>query len=245
MISYTKLTRYMDNPARAYAHYVKKEPNVYGGDSDALVFGIMAHAQIAGEEPDLTDKQKKRLYIRGKEDNGLKAIFRPLTGAVSLANDILDKLSLTNLKFEYEANNGELAGRLDVLSDDAIVDWKFVSVRNWEHEYSERLHSYGDWINSTHYMTQALMYLTILNDPKIKHYYLVAINKSNLDYRVYDLIDVRENLEMIDELNAAYDQVLKYQNSDGKDLPMYDDGSDWYISHKKFEIVKPEIDGGL
>jgi len=47
-VSYTKLKRYIENPARAYAHYVKKEEDVYPiNNQDALVYGRILHSLMA------------------------------------------------------------------------------------------------------------------------------------------------------------------------------------------------------
>ena len=48
-VSYTKLSRYISNPARAYAHYVKHDATAYPIDNqEALIYGRILHDKIAG-----------------------------------------------------------------------------------------------------------------------------------------------------------------------------------------------------
>ncbi|WP_333603501.1 PD-(D/E)XK nuclease-like domain-containing protein [Lactobacillus acetotolerans] len=247
MYSYTKLNRYNQNPARAFSWYEGGDKTAYDTKpSEALIFGKIVHAQIAGEMADLNLDEQKALYVRGNPHNGTKAAYKAIGSCVSLAKYILEQLHLNNVKFEQQADNGLLEGRYDVLADNVILDWKFVHVTDWDHTWSDRTKTYGDWIASTSYFMQAFVYMQILGR-KPQHYYLVAIDKNKLDYRIYDLCEVADNYEMAENLEKLIADIQSYEKGECEP-PFVDDRSDWAIRVKNsqpLQIIKPEITGEL
>lgn len=235
-ISYTHIARYLENEARAFDYYVDHNQAAYPqGESDALVYGIVAHAQIAGEQPDLPDEALNRQFLRGNPEKGYKAAFKTLDKAVQLAKHIRGEIIHGEFKSEVQAENELFKGRLDTVSDDTIIDYKFVNVSDFDKAWNGQ--NYDDWIYSTHYLLQAYLYLHLM--PR-KHYYIVAINKSNLNFRVYDLSSLQYNLEMEEDLNELLSHIEAIEN--GSVEPVYvNDGSDWAIEQAKHKPINPVL----
>ena len=237
--SFTRISRYLDNEARAYAHYVLHDPTAYDTEpNDALVYGKIAHAELAGEEPELTEDEKKSVYRRGIEEAGVKAVFKTLGSSIELAKHIRSVIINGDFKTEQNANNGVFEGRFDLISDDAILDYKFVTVKDFGKVWGP--HGYDDWIYSTHYLTQALIYLNMADR---EHYYIVAIDKSSLNYRVYDVANVKFNQDMIEALQEEVSRIESIEL--GEIEPVFtNDLSDWSIKKMKsqpVEIVVPDM----
>ena len=87
-------------------------------------------------------------------------------------------------------------------------------------------------------MTQALIYLNLADR---KHYYIVAIDKSSLIYRVYDVVDAKYSQDMIEALQAEVSRIEDIES--GKIEPEFkNDLSDWSIKKmhsQPVEIVVP------
>lgn len=237
--SFTRISRYLDNEARAYAHYVLHDPTAYDTEpNDALVYGKIAHAELAGEEPELTEDEKKSVYRRGIEEAGVKVAFKTLSSSIELAKHIRGSIIHGKFETEKRTENSVFQGRFDLISDDAILDYKFVTVKDFDKVWGP--HGYDDWIYSTHYMTQALIYLNLADR---KHYYIVAIDKSSLNYRVYDVVDVKYNQDMIEALQAEVSRIEDIES--GKIEPEFkNDLSDWSIKKmhsQPIDIVVPDI----
>ncbi|WP_333604240.1 hypothetical protein, partial [Lactobacillus acetotolerans] len=116
--SFTRISRYLDNEARAYAHYVLHDQTAYDTEpNDALVYGKIAHAELAGEKPQITEDEQKSIYRRGIEEAGVKAAFKTLISSIELAKHIRDEIIHGGFKTEQKANNGVFEGRLDLISD--------------------------------------------------------------------------------------------------------------------------------
>ncbi len=240
--SFTRISRYLDNEARAYAHYVLHDETAYDNKpNDALVYGKIAHAELAGEEPELTEDEKKSVYRRGIEEAGVKAAFKTLSSSVAIAKHIRSSIIHGDFKTEQKADNGVFEGRFDLISDDAILDYKFVTVKGFDKVWGP--HGYGDWIYSTHYLTQALIYLNMADR---EHYYIIAIDKSSLNYRVYDVANVKYNMDMIDSLQAEVNRIEGIES--GKTEPVFtNDLSEWSIKemhHQPIDIVVPDMVAG-
>lgn len=241
--SFTRISRYLNNEARAYAHYVLHDPTAYDTKpNDALVYGKIAHAELAGEEPELTEDEKKSVYRRGIEEAGVKATFHTLNSAIELAKHIRGLIIHDGFKTEQSANNGVFEGRFDLISDDAILDYKFVTVKDFDKVWGPN--GYDDWIYSTHYLTQALIYLNMADR---EHYYIVAIDKSSLNYRVYDVANVKYNQDMIEALQAEVNRIEDIES--GKIEPEFkNDLSEWSIEKmhsQPINIVVPDRFAGI
>lgn len=237
--SFTRISRYLDNEARAYAHYVLHDPTAYDTTpNDALVYGKIAHAELAGEEPELTEDEKKSVYRRGIEEAGVKAAFKTLSNSIELAKHIRSSIIHSDFKTEQSADNGVFEGRFDLIGDDAIIDYKFVTVKDFDKVWGPN--GYGDWIYSTHYLTQALIYLNMADR---EHYYIVAIDKSSLNYRVYDVVNVKYNQGMIESLQSEVSRIEDIES--GKAEPIFkNDLSDWSIKKmlsQPIDIVVPDM----
>ena len=240
--SFTRISRYLENEARAYAHYVLHDPTAYDTEpNDALVYGKIAHAELAGEEPELTEDEKKSVYRRGIEEAGVKVAFRTLNSAIELAKHIRGLIIHGEFETEKRTENSVFQGRFDLISDDAILDYKFVTVKDFDKVWGP--HGYDDWIYSTHYMTQALIYLNLADR---EHYYIVAIDKSSLNYRVYDVANVKYNQDMIEALQAEVSRIEDIES--GKIDPVFkNDLSAWSIKEmhsQPIDIVVPDMVAG-
>lgn len=237
--SFTRISRYLDNEARAYAHYVLNDPTAYDTKpNDALVYGKIAHAELAGEEPELTEDEKKSVYRRGIEEAGVKVAFKTLDSSIELAKHVRSSIIHGDFKTEQKAYNGLFEGRFDLISDDAILDYKFVSVKNFDKVWGPN--GYDDWIYSTHYLTQALIYLNMADR---EHYYIVAIDKGSLNYRVYDVVNVKYNMDMIEALQAEVNRIEDIES--GIIKPKFtNDLSKWSIKKmhsQPIDIVVPDM----
>jgi len=231
--SFTRISRYLDNEARAYAHYVLHDPTAYDTEpNDALVYGKIAHAELAGEKPQLTEDEQKSVYRRGIEEAGVKAAFKTLISSIELAKHIRGSIIHSDFKTEQRANNGVFEGRFDLISDNAILDYKFVTVKDFDKVWGPN--GYDDWIYSTHYLTQALIYLNMADR---EHYYIVAIDKSSLNYRVYDVANVKYSQAMIESLQAEVNRIEDIES--GKIKPEFkNDLSAWSIKKMHSQPVK-------
>ena len=237
--SFTRISRYLDNEARAYAHYVLHDPTAYDTKpNDALVYGKIAHAELAGEKPQLTEDEQKSVYRRGIEEAGVKAAFKTLISSIELAKHIRGSIIQGDFKTEQKANNGVFEGRFDLISDDAILDYKFVTVKDFDRVWGPN--GYDDWIYSTHYLTQALIYLNLADR---EHYYIVAIDKSSLNYRVYDVANVKYRQDMIESLQAEVNRIEAIES--GKIEPIFkNDLSAWSIKEmhsQPVNIIVPDM----
>ena len=237
--SFTRISRYLDNEARAYAHYVLHDPTAYDTEpNDALVYGKIAHAELAGEEPELTEDEKKSVYRRGIEEAGVKVAFKTLNSSIELAKHIRGSIIHGEFETEKHTENSVFQGRFDLISDDAILDYKFVTVKDFDKVWGP--HGYDDWIYSTHYLTQALIYLNLADR---EHYYIVAIDKSSLNYRVYDVANVKYNQDMIEALQNEINRI-EYIESGKTDPEFKNDLSAWSIEKmhsQPVEIVVPNM----
>lgn len=231
--SFTRISRYLENEARAYAHYVLHDPTAYDTKpNDALVYGKIAHAELAGEEPELTEDEKKSVYRRGIEEAGVKVAFKTLDSSIALAKHIRSSIIHGDFKTEQKADNGVFEGRFDLISDDALLDYKFVTVKNFDKVWGPN--GYDDWIYSTHYLTQALIYLNLADR---EHYYIVAIDKGSLNYRVYDVANVKYSQDMIESLQAEVSRIERIES--GEVEPEFkNDLSDWSINKMHSQPVK-------
>lgn len=244
--SFTHIARYLDNEARAYAHYVKHDEMAYDlGTSDALIYGKVAHAILADEEPDLSDDEVKAMFLRGKPENGLKKVFNSYRAATEIASRLRQELVGTEFETEKDFENDIFKGRVDTITDDTVIDFKFVAVKNFDKEWNGV--RYDDWIYSTHYLLQAFIYLNMTGR---RNYYIVAIDKNSLSHRVYDLSKVISNFEMGDAVQATLTRIEQIES--GEIEPEFkNDGSEWsrnYLMNKPFEksdIVGVDFDGLL
>ncbi len=237
--SFTRISRYLENEARAYAHYVLHDETAYDTKpNDALVYGKIAHAELAGEEPELTEDEKKSVYRRGIEEAGVKMAFKTLSSSVEIAKHIRSSIIHGDFKTEQKADNGVFEGRFDLISDDAILDYKFVTVKDFDKVWGPN--GYDDWIYSTHYLTQALIYLNMADR---EHYYIVAIDKSSLNYRVYDVAVVKYNEAMISTLQTEVSRIEDIESGDTE--PVFkNDLSEWSIKKmhsQPIDIVVPDM----
>ena len=197
---------------------------------------------MAGEKPQLTEDEQKSVYRRGIEEAGVKAAFKTLISSIELAKHIRGSIIQGGFKTEQKANNGVFEGRFDLISDNAILDYKFVTVKDFDKVWGPS--GYDDWIYSTHYLTQALIYLNMADR---EHYYIVAIDKSSLNYRVYDVVNVKYSQDMIESLQGEVNRIEDIEA--GKIEPVFkNDLSDWSINKmhsQPIDIVVPDMIAGI
>lgn len=250
-VSYSKLKRYIENPARAYAHYVKNEENVYPIDNkEALVYGRLLHDNMAGiEEPLLSDEEMKLAYKYGNPERGLKASFETIdTVSQSMfksLDDLYKSLGVKNgkvLEREVPFENETFNGRFDFVDCDnkIIVDWKTVSPRtDFDKAWSEYDSTYTSWIHSTSYDLQAFIYLYSiieLTDQVGWRYYVIAATKEYAPRtRVIDITSVTQSFYIRDKVENALNDIEAYENGTKKPV-LLNDKSPWYEKNKPFEV---------
>lgn len=248
-VSYSKINRYMSNPARAYAHYVKNEENVYPIDNqEALVYGRLLHSAMSGIEETLSDEEMKIAYKYGSPERGLKASFETIDSVsqsmFKALDDLYKSLGLDpgELESEVPFDNDTFNGRFDFVDYDnkIIVDWKTVSPRtDFDKAWSEYDSTYTSWIHSTSYDLQAFIYLYSiieLTDQVGWRYYVIAATKEHLPRtRVIDMTSVTQSFYIRDKVEQALNDIEAYE--DGTKKPeLLNDKSQWYEKHKPFEV---------
>ena len=258
-VSYTKLSRYIDNPARAYAHYVKNEENVYPIDNqEALVYGRIVHGLMSGDKEELSDEEVKVAFKYGNKERGLKASFDTADNvAMSMVESLQElyeslgikrKISVPDLvynkdiKSEVPFENDTFNGRFDFVdyNNKIIIDWKTVSPRtDFDKAWSEYDSTYTSWIHSTSYDLQAYIYLYSIIELTKKvgwRYYVIAATKEYAPRtRVIDMTSVTQSFYIGDEIEQALDDIEAYE--DGTKKPeLLNDKSRWYEEHKPFEV---------
>lgn len=251
-VSYTKLSRYIENPARAYAHYELYDITAYPIDNqEALVYGRILHDQMAGIDTELSDDEKKIAYKYGDDKRGLKAAFINIEQVKQAMLDALDNLyeSLSlesigayNYQSEVPFETDIFNGRFDFIDYDnkIIIDWKTVSPRtDFYKAWSDRDGTYTSWIHSTHYDIQAFIYLYAIKEMTESddwRYFVIAATKSDKPRtRVVDMTNVLSNFELADLVDNALDNIKQYEV--GKKTPeIVNDKSDWYYDNKPFEV---------
>lgn len=251
-VSYTKLSRYIENPARAYAHYVKHDETAYPIDNqEALVYGRILHDKMAGIDTKLSDDEKKIAYKYGDEKRGLKVAFTNIKKVKQAMLDNVDKLyesmsletiGAYNYQTEIEFETDIFNGRFDFIDYDnkIIIDWKTVSPRvDFDKAWSDRDGTYTSWIHSTTYDLQAFIYLYSIQQELSQsgwRYFVIAATKSDKPRkRVVDMTNVLSNFELTDLIDNALDDIKQYES--GKKKPeIVNDKSDWYYDNKPFEV---------
>ena len=249
-VSYTKLKRYIENPARAYAHYVKNEENVYPIDNqEALVYGMLLHDNMAGIEEPLSDEEMKLAYKYGDPERGLKASFETIdTVSQSMFTSLSDlykslgvkpvKVSESEVPFENDTFNG----RFDYVDykNKIIVDWKTVSTRtDFDKSWSEYDSTYTSWIHSTSYDLQAFIYLYSIIELTGQvgwQYYVIASTKEYVPRsRVVDMTSVTQSFYIRDKVEQLLNDIEEYENGTKKP-ELLNDKSEWYETHKPFSV---------
>lgn len=249
-VSYTKLSRYIDNPARAYAHYVKKEDNVYPiNNQDALVYGRILHSLMADEDIVLSDEEKKIAYKYGNEERGLKASFETIEAvSTALWKDRLNVFyslltaESNNSKSEVQFENDTFNGRFDFVDyeNKIIIDWKTVSPRtDFDKAWSDKDSTYTSWIHSTSYDLQAFIYMySIIELTKQvgwRYYVIAATKESKPRTRVIDMSGVVNDFALREDVEQALNDIEAYENGTKRPV-LLNDKSEWYEEHKPFSV---------
>lgn len=253
-VSYTRLTRFMENPARAFAYYANGDHSAYEySNSDALIYGTILHDRIAGIKTVLSPEEQKAIYVRGKPENGLKVGFKGIDSVVAeliKQRELLyDSLGIDyrgeqphNQTVEVEFKNDYFKGRFDFIDwkNKVIIDWKTVKNNvDYEKEWDDKSSSYDTWIHSTHYDIQAFIYLYSLRqwqpDSDWK-YYVIAASKSDVPKtRVIDMSSLLFDEDLADEIIKTMDDIQDYYA--GRKIPeLVNDNSDFYWRNKPFDV---------
>ncbi|MGH5287488.1 hypothetical protein ACRFHR_27855, partial [Klebsiella pneumoniae] len=66
----------------------------------------------------------------------------------------------------------------------------------------------------------------VANQPQVKNYYIVAIDKKSLNYRVYDMSKVAANGDLADMIVDLYNRVKKIEA--GEIEPVFVDDTETY-----------------
>lgn len=250
-VSYTKLIRYISNPARAYAHYVNHDDTAYPIDNqEALVYGRILHDEMAGIEVSLSEDEKKIAYKYGKEERGLKSSFESIidvnASMLESLHELYKHLQLNYISINYnsevEFKNDLFNGRYDFVDyeNKIIIDWKTVSPRvDFDKAWSDRDGTYTSWIHSTTYDLQAFIYLYSaieLTKSVGWRYFVIAASKSNKPRtRVIEMTNVLQNFELQDLVDNTLNDIKQYES--GNKMPeLVNDKSDWFYDNKPFEV---------
>ena len=249
-VSYSKLKRYIENPARAYAHYVKNEENVYLIDNqEALVYGRLLHNVMSGVEETLSDDEMKVAYKYGDTARGLKASFETIEqvsqSMFNALDDLYKSLGLNPVEVsesEVPFENDTFNGRFDFVdyNNKIIVDWKTVSQRtDFDKAWSEYDSTYTSWIHSTSYDLQAFIYLYSIIELTGQvgwRYYVIAATKEYMPRtRVIDMTSVTQSFYIRDKVEQTLNDIEAYENGTKKP-ELLNDKSRWYEEHKPFEV---------
>jgi len=240
LISYTMLSRFDKNPMRAYAHYKLHDATAYpqSGQTDAMQLGIYFHKIMAGEMT--IDELPAETHLYKNSEKPLKRSYSDLNDYVSICKHVVSELNVGTLECEIEVFSDEAMGRFDAVNKNngIIIDYKLMSTKNFDREWNGT--NFGDWIKSTDYLTQAMLYMS-LADFDIKHYYLICINKLNGGYRVYDLANIGYDIDLTERFYALVDKVNAYMGDDLKPA-FINDGSPWslnYILNSPVKVYEP------
>lgn len=249
-VSYSKLNRYIENPARAYAHYVKNEENVYPIDNqEALVYGRLLHDNMAGIEEQLSDEEMKLAYKYGSLERGLKSSFETIENVsqsmFSVLDDLYKSLGLKPVEVsesEVPFENDTFNGRFDFVdyNNKIIIDWKTVSPRtDFDKAWSEYDSTYTSWIHSTSYDLQAFIYLysmiELTGQVGWRYYVIAATKEYTPRTRVVDMTSVTQSFYIREKVEQALNDIEAYE--DGTKKPeLLNDKSQWYEEHKPFEV---------
>ena len=249
-VSYSKLKRYIENPARAYAHYVKKEENVYPIDNqEALVYGRILHSIMADEDIVLSEEEKKIAYKYGDEERGLKASFETIeTVSQSMFNALGNLYRSLGLQVKAEADtelpfeNDSFNGRFDLVDMDKkiIIDWKTVSPRtDFDKAWSVKDNTYTSWIHSTSYDLQAFIYMysiiELTNKVGWRYYVIAATKEVKPRTRVIDMSGVVQYFALREDVEQALTDIEEYE-SGTKRPELLNAKSEWYENNKPFEV---------
>lgn len=249
-VSYTKLKRYIENPARAYAHYVKNEENVYPIDNqEALVYGRLLHDNIAGIEEPLSDEEMKLAYKYGSPERGMKASFETIETVSQSMLTAIDKLYKSLgldpgelLESEVPFENDTFNGRFDFIDyeNKIIIDWKTVSPRTYfDKAWSDKDSTYTSWIHSTSYDLQAFIYMySIIELTKQigwRYYVIAATKEAKPRTRVIDMSGVVQDFALREDAQQALNDIEAYENGT-KRPALLNDKSRWYEENKPFEV---------
>lgn len=249
-VSYTKLSRYIENPARAYAHYVKNEENVYPiNNQDALVYGRLLHDNMAGIEEPLSDEEMKLAYKYGSPERGLKAAFETIENVsqsmFKALDDLYNSLGLKPVEVsesEVQFDNDTFNGRFDFIdyNNKIIVDWKTVSPRmDFDKAWSDKDGTYTSWIHSTSYDLQAFIYMySIIELTKQvgwRYYVIAATKEAKPRTRVIDMSGVANDFALREDVEQALNDIEAYENGTKRPV-LFNDKSEWYEDHKAFEV---------
>ena len=249
-VSYTKLSRYIDNPARAYAHYVKKEDNVYPiNNQDALVYGRLLHDNMAGIGEPLSDEEIKIAYKYGSPERGLKASFETIDSVsqsmFTSLDDLYKSIGLNPVEIsenEVPFENDTFNGKFDFVdyNNKIIIDWKTVSPRtDFDKAWSDKDSTYTSWIHSTSYDLQAFIYMySIIELTKQvgwRYYVIAATKEVKPRTRVIDMSGVVQDFALREDVEQALNDIEAYENGTKRPV-LLNDKSEWYEDHKPFEV---------
>lgn len=240
----------MSNPARAYAHYVKKEEGVYPiSNQEALVYGRLLHNVMSGVEETLSDDEMKLAYKYGDHERGLKASFETIEivsqSMFSALDDLYKSLSLKPVEVsesEVPFENDTFNGRFDYVdyNNKIIVDWKTVSPRtDFDKAWSEYDSTYTSWIHSTSYDLQAFIYLysiiELTGQVGWRYYVIAATKEYTPRTRVIDMTSVTQSFYIREKVEQALNDIEEYENGTKKP-ELLNDKSRWYEENKAFEV---------
>lgn len=249
-VSYSKLKRYIDNPARAYAHYVKQEENVYPiKNQDALVYGRILHSIMADEDIELSEEEMKIAYKYGSHERGLKASFETIDNVAqsmfTSLDDLYKSLGLKPVEVsesEVPFENDTFNGRFDFIDYDKkiIIDWKTVSPRtDFDKAWSDKDSTYTSWIHSTSYDLQAFIYLysiiELTGQVGWRYYVIAATKEAKTRTRVIDMSGVVQDFALREEVEQSLNDIESYEQGTKRPV-LLNDKSEWYEEHKPFEV---------
>lgn len=236
-MSPTRAMKFSKNPLRALEDY-NGTNDWWEGSDDALLFGTIVH-NVAEGRPSLeglTDDEKKLIISStGKTKGQLKSQFKDATLIGERLHDyVLSVRQAETAQFEVsideqaETGSGiefQLTGRADMLTGDAVYDFKTVSPQDFDGFIFYK--SFRDG-REKEYLKQVAFYAKMFDKTDAHILYIKKDKKTPFIYD-YKLSEVEINgyaSEMIDEIEKAVEIVAKPTQA-----MAVNDGSEWAYRH--------------
>lgn len=235
-MSPTRAMKFSKNPLRALEDY-NGTNKWWEGNDDALVFGTIVHNLAEGRDAmaDLSDDvQQSIVSSTGKTKGQLKAQFKD---AVTIGERLREYVELLDddatyfeVSIDEKAETGsgiefQLTGRADMLTSDAVYDFKTVSPQDFDGFIFYK--SFRDG-REKEYLKQVAFYAKMFDKTEAHILYIKKDKKTPFIYD-YKLSEVEINgyaSEMIDEIEKAVEIVAKPTQA-----MAVNDGSEWAYRH--------------
>lgn len=235
-MSPTRAMKFSKNPLRALEDY-NGTNKWWEGNDDALVFGTIVHNLAEGRDAmtDLSDEvQQSIVSSTGKTKGQLKSQFKDATTIGERLRNYVLPLEDEDTEFEVsidelnETSSGvefRVTGRADMLTHDAVYDFKTVSPQDFDGFIFYK--SFRDG-REKEYLKQVAFYAKMF-DKKEAHILYIKKDKKTPFVYDYEMSEVEINgyaLEMIEDIEKAVNIVAMPTQA-----MAVNDGSIWAYDH--------------